>query len=716
MTNLSGQVEITVQGRQSDIDAFCIELIDRAPPLAKPAIQQNRCIQSPELASFDIQQSRAATQIDIQIPPDYFLCNDCHREITDSTQRRYRYPFTNCTQCGPRYSIIQRLPYDRDNTSMQSFRLCPDCEKEFNTPEDRRFHAQPLACPQCGPSLNFTDDVTTLNNNEDSLGACIKALRSGKIIAVKGIGGYHLLCDALNHQAVATLRQRKNRPDKPLAVMFPMPAHDPSGSLLLHTNAGKAAIRQLTGPQRPIVLVRKKTGSALAGNIAPGMQEIGALLPYSPLHQILLDDFRQPVVATSGNISGEPVITDNSQAQHKLAVIADAFLHHNRPIVRPADDSVMRIINDTPTVIRAGRGMTPLPLKLPLKLKQPVIAVGGHMKTTITLAWQDHAVISPHISDLDSKRAMDVFRQVINDLQQLYQVEARTIVCDAHPQYQSHQWALKQSLPVFPVAHHHAHAATISGQHPQISRWLMFCWDGTGLGTDNSLWGGETFYGSPGNWQRLASLRPFNLPGGDRAGRQPWRSAAALRWENGDLSLPDITDADIALMAWQKKINCPQTSAIGRLFDAAACLIMGIDNVSFEGQAAMLLEAAIKQPLDDYIDLEVTADDNGLFRTDWAKLLDIFSDNTFDVNNKACIFHNTLAHNIIKQSLLFKADHDFAAIGLSGGVFQNRYLVEKTCSLAKQHNIRCIFSSQIPVNDGGLSYGQVIEYLYNQAD
>ena len=710
--NLSGQVEILVQGPQSGIDAFSQALIEDAPPLAKPVLENSHPVDSPLLKRFTIEASEAVKHSNIQVPPDFFMCDDCKQELHDPQQRRYRYPFTNCTQCGPRYTIIRQFPYDRPNTSMQDFVLCPDCHDEYSNPLDRRFHAQPLACAKCGPSLSFLSADIQLNNTAEALAACVKALHEGKIIAVKGIGGYHLVCDALNSEAIQILRNRKQRPDKPLAVMFPWMGKSGLDSVLQYTSANEPGVTLLTSPQRPIVLLKKKPG--LPDNIAPGIKEIGAMLPYSPLHEILLSDFAGPLIATSGNISGEPVLTDNTEAEKRLSKIADGFLQHNRPIIRPADDSVIRVINNQPSIIRAGRGMAPMEFKLPGKLEKPVLAVGGHMKTTIALAWQNRIVISPHISDLGTRRSMDVFQQVLHDLQQLYQVNAKHIICDSHPGYQSHQWAKQQPVSLTQVDHHIAHAAIISGQYPQIKNWLMFCWDGVGLGSDKTLWGGETFHGSSEQWQRTASLKPFYLPGGDKAGRQPWRSAAALHWECNDDWQSEITDIELAHTAWNKKINCPQTSAVGRLFDAAAQMILGIDRVSFEGQAAMMLEAAIDKAHNDAISLPLVYDEQRLLRINWQPLIKPLQDKNLSASYRACLFHNSLAHNIIDQAEYFKNSLAFEGIGLSGGVFQNRYLVEKVIALAERKELPIYISTKIPVNDAGLSYGQVIEYLYQQ--
>lgn len=710
VTNQTGRVSIICQGDNDSISQFIDQIISKAPPLSIPTIESAETIESPAIDLFSIAQSEANETADIHIPPDYFTCDECLDEISDASQRRYQYPFTNCTQCGPRYTIIQSLPYDRLNTSMKEFPLCEDCQQEYSNPQDRRFHAQPLACEKCGPALTFKTDSIEITHNSNALTACLNALHEGQIIAVKGIGGYHLLCDASNEAAVQALRQRKHRPDKPLAVIFPMTGDNGLTSLKPHVSLTDLEAEIILSPQRPIVLVKKKPDTNLAPSIAPDLNEIGVFLPYSPLHFLLLQRFQKPLVATSGNISGEPVITDPEQAQRKINHVADAFLHHDRPILRPADDSVIRVIAGKARNMRLGRGIAPLELTLPEKINQPTLAVGGHLKVTVALAWQDRLVISPHISDLDTARGMEIFEQVIQDLQQLYQVNASRIICDSHPGYQSHRWSNRQNLPVHKVWHHHAHAGVVRGEYPDIKNWLMFCWDGVGLGTDNSLWGGETFHGSAGNWTHLAGFQPFHLPGADQAGREPWRSAAALRWQTGDFYLPDIENVSLALQAWQKKINCPQSSAAGRLFDAAANMILHIDKVSHEGQGPMQLEAIADRNIQAHIDMPFI-DDNKLKRVDWSVLLTTLQDQSISASERAAIFHNSMAKSILDQALLFKKQYHFEAIGLSGGVFQNRYLVEKIMKLAANEGLKVHLPANIPANDGGLSYGQIIEFL-----
>ena len=510
--NCVGVVEIFVQGQPQNLDNFLNDIFANKPPLAKPRLESDQQTDPGEFKTFSILQSQSQGDARISVPADLFLCDDCLAELNDPSDRRYHYPFINCTQCGPRYTLIRSLPYDRANTTMADFELCPFCLAEYDDPGNRRFHAEPVACPACGPSLSFINEKTEINDSEGALNNTVETLRQGKVVAVKGIGGYHLMCDASNTEAVKRLRNNKPRADKPLAIMFPAPFDNPfeyaEKSVTLSEN-DKAFLLQAA---RPILLVKKNkqselsksalpelalSGPALSEQIAPALNEVGMMLPYSPLHHLLLNKFAGPLVATSANISGEPVLIDNIDVDKRLAHVADACLHHNRPIERPADDPVYRSIAGKARPIRSGRGFAPLELLLPFELPHPVLAVGAQMKNTITLAWKNRAVISPHIGEMDSARALAVFENTINDLQQLYAVKAKQIICDAHPGYTSRRWAKKQKLPVQSVFHHHAHASAAYYECQRVVKAgepvIVFAWDGVGYGEDATLWGGETF-------------------------------------------------------------------------------------------------------------------------------------------------------------------------------------------------------------------------------
>jgi hydrogenase maturation protein HypF len=507
---------------------------------------------------------------------------------------------------------------------------------------------------------------------------------------------------------VATLRRRKRRPAKPLAVMFPFAGSDGLDVLREYVDLEPDEANGVASPARPIVLAQRLPATGLAEGIAPGLIELGVFLPYSPLHQLLLGEFGAPLVATSGNISGEPVLTDNAEAERRLAGVADSFLQHNRRIVRPADDPVYRRIAGRLRPLRVGRGSAPLELELPWRVRQPTLAAGGHMKGTVALAWGDRAVVSPHIGEMDSPRSLAVFEQVAADLQALYGVRAERIVCDAHPGYTTHRWARSQALPVETVWHHRAHASALVAEAALPGSWLVFAWDGVGLGEDGTLWGGEALLGRPAEWRRVASLRPFRLPGGDRAGREPWRSAAAMLWECGQ-DWPGCPDADgIAYRAWQQDVNCPQTSAAGRLFDAAAALVTGQAQVSFEAEGPMLLEALCttrREPV--YFSL--ARDEAGLWRSDWQPALAMLRDESLGRNERAETFHASMALALLQQARRIRDTHRVDYVGLTGGVFQNRFLTEQVLDMLGHNGFRVVLADVLPCNDAALSFGQAAE-------
>jgi hydrogenase maturation protein HypF len=707
--NLTGEVLVEAQGAPAALDAFAVALVSAAPPLARPQIVSCQLIQLRKLDGFEILLSAVAAQANIHIPPDYFLCDDCRREMLDPHDARYRYPFINCTQCGPRYTLITRMPYDRPNTTMADFSLCPRCRAEYEDPNNRRFHAQPLACPVCGPHLSFAA-AHQRADGEAALDACVAALRHGETVAVKGIGGYHLMCDALNAAAIARLRASKHRPHKPLALMFPWQGADGLQRVRAELQLDAVTQAALCDAARPIVLLPRRADSILPDAIAPGLHEVGVMLPYSPLHHLLLEKFGQPLVATSGNVSGEPVLTDNIEAEARLGKVAQAFLHHNRPIARPADDSVLRVIANKPRLLRAGRGIAPLEFELPFTLTQPLLAVGGHMKNSIALGWNNRMVLSPHIGDLDTPRSLEIFEQTIADLQQLYGVAARAIACDAHPGYASSRWAARQALPLQRVYHHHAHASALAWEGGLDQTWLSFTWDGVGLGEDGTLWGGEALHGKPGAWKRAASFKPFRLPGGERAAREPWRSAAALCWESGLDWQSNARDAVLLKSAWQQGLNAPLTTAAGRLFDAAASLLGLVDTSGYEGQGPMLLEA-VSQGDAEVTDLPLYEDANGLLVADWTPLLHALRRDQIPVAQRAMQFHLSLAHSIVRQAQRIHARAPFDAVGLTGGVFQNKLLSELAMQQLSAAGFDTHLPQQAPCNDGGLALGQLIEVV-----
>ncbi|MEO1768041.1 carbamoyltransferase HypF [Thiobacter aerophilum] len=707
--NLNGQVCIEVQGPPQALDVFTAALLTEAPPLAQPELLASEPTAPRALAGFAILASGVAAP-DVHLPPDQFCCDDCLRELTDPSDRRYRYPFINCTQCGPRYTLIAGLPYDRARTAMAAFALCPACHAEYENPLDRRFHAEPLACPSCGPQLRFVQGSRVVAGNEAALAACVALLRAGGIVAVKGVGGYHLLVAAQDEAAVGRLRQRKRRPTKPFAVMFPWQSDLTILRRHLRLSSEEEAV--LRAPERPILLLARAADCGLADAVAPWLGHVGAFLPYSPLHHLLLGDYGAPVVATSANLSGEPVLTDGKAVAQRLARVADAFLHHDRPILRPADDTVRRFIAGRARPLRLGRGMAPVERVLPTSVVTPTLAVGGHLKNTIALAWDRRVVISPHIGDLDAPRSRDVFGQTIEDLQRLYGVRATRVVCDAHPDYGSSRWARASGLKCVPVLHHHAHASALAGEWPAVGHWLVFTWDGVGLGEDGTLWGGEAFLGRPGHWRRVASLRPFRLPGGEAAAREPWRAAAALCWSQGLNWSPPGVDVAFCRGAWARGINAPETSAAGRLFDAAAALLGLVQHTSYEGEGPMRLEA-FAQGEGAPVALPLKRDAAGVWRADWAPLLAHLLDARVPPARRAADFHASLARLIVEQTRTIACEAAFEAVGLAGGVFQNRLLAEHAAALLDAAGWPVRLCEALPCNDGGLAFGQIIHVAAN---
>jgi hydrogenase maturation protein HypF len=714
--NNVGSVEVFAQGRLDCLDAFARDIIHKAPAFARPQLTHITPAVPAEYTDFSIHESNSNAQADIHLPVDQYTCDDCLAELNNPLDRRYRYPFINCTQCGPRYTLIKSMPYDRCNTSMADFKLCAPCQHEYSSIDDRRFHAEPVACADCGPELEFVSENKITRGNEQCLAECVLALRNGKIIAIKGIGGYHLMCHAQNDIAVAHLRQLKPRPDKPLAVMFPAPYGKPLQYVDNYVELSELESDLLVSAIRPIVLAKKRSDAPLSSLIAPGLNEIGVMLPYSPLHHLLLNDFAAPLVATSANISGEPVLTDKSDVESRLAHVTTYYLHHNRPIVRPADDSVFRTLNHRPRPFRLGRGYAPLELSLPFSLDEPLLATGGQMKNTFALAWEDRIVISPHIGDMDSMRSLEVFESLVHDVCNLYGVQPRRLVCDAHPAYTSSKWARNSDLPVHTVLHHHAHASSVFNTSLQPDHDILaITWDGVGYGADGSLWGGESFVGGPGRWKHFSSMLPFRLPGSDKVGREPWRSAAALVWQCGAHWSPEVSNVELLKHAWKNHVNAPVTTAVGRLFDAAAALTGVCTNASYEGQAPMLLEAICDAQVNESIDLPFK-DDNGLLRTDWSPLLPMLLNDSLSSRKRSAIFHNSMADVIVQIAVQACAEHGIESVALAGGVFQNRVLTDLAIKQLEEYGLSVHLPEKVPLNDGGLCYGQIIEAGYSMAN
>jgi hydrogenase maturation protein HypF len=706
--NDSGAVEVHAEGQPERLRDFGTALLARAPSAAAARLIHVATVPLEPARDFRIAASVASRHAHLAVPLERSPCEACLAELTDPNARRYRYPFINCTECGPRYTILQRLPYDRCNTTLAGFRLCADCASEFDDPSDRRFHAQPLACAVCGPSVSWTDGRTN-EQGKRALACAVKALRRGDIVAMRGIGGYHLLCDAANQEAVLRLRLRKDRPARPFALM--VPACGPDGLDEVHRLAF------LSGPQsmalrdasRPIVLLTARAPASIAAAISPGLCEIGVMLPYSPLHHLIAEEFGAALVATSGNSGGEPVLTEVDEAQQRLGHIADGFLHHDRPIARAADDPVLKLVAGVVRPLRLGRGTAPLEISVSSPFAVPTLAVGAHSKGTIALGWGDRAIVSPHIGDYGTPRGRALLARTVDELQSLYGIRAERVVHDAHPAIASTRWAAACGLPAIPVWHHHAHASAVAGEFASVAPTLCFTWDGVGLGPDRSLWGGEALWGAPGCWQRVASMRPFRQPGGERAAREPWRSALALCWETGTTwNEGERRDGALLRRAADLGFNAPTTTSVGRLFDAAAALLGVCSVTSYEGEAAMRLEAlctTLQAPV--ALPLELHA--GGLWRTDWSPLVDMLMDDHQPVGVRAGRFHASLAQALCDQAVAVRTDRGVDRVGLTGGVFQNHHLTECATSLLAEHGFDVHVPAQLPLNDAAISFGQLIE-------
>jgi hydrogenase maturation protein HypF len=708
--NNAGDVEIHAEGPADRLAAFADVLLLRQPPTANAHLLGRWPAELEWHTAFSILSSALGTDRHVTVPLDLASCEDCIAELNDPRARRHRYPFINCTQCGPRYTIIRDLPYDRSNTTLDCFRLCEHCEAEYSAPEDRRFHAQPLACPRCGPTIAWSESGCAPLREAGALEAAVAALRSGRIIALRGIGGYHLLCDASSESAVARLRLGKGRPTKPLALLVPWAGADglDVARKCVVINADEA--NALRSASRPIVILRKAATSNFCAPVAPGLLEIGVMLPYSPLHHMLAADFGAPLVATSGNARGEPVLTDPDEARQRLQHIAEGFLHHNRPIARPAEDPVVRFLEGVARPLRMGRGTAPVEMKLRTDVQVPTLAVGAYQKGTVALAWGKRAIVSPHLGDQSTARGRAIFTQMVNDLQRLHGIAAQRVVHDAHPDFPATRWALNCGLPTTAVWHHHAHASAAAGEFSSETPLLCFTWDGIGLGPDKTFWGGEALLGMPGAWRRAASFRPFRLPGGERTARESWRAALSLCWASGT-SWPEGEQRGgdgLLREAFDQGLNSPVSTSVGRLFDAAAALTEVCTVSSYEAEAAMRLEALCEDSAPP-VSLPLTRDAQGIWRSDWAPLLVHLLDRRQTCSFRAAQFHSSLAHALLDQALIIRGDTRANRVGLAGGVFQNRVLTQHVHALLTGHGFEVLIPSILPLNDAAISFGQLVE-------
>lgn len=764
-------VQIEVEGTRPVLEEFLLRLVKDKPAHSSIQSLESSWLDAVGYRDFDIRTSDTAGEKSAVVLPDIATCPDCLRDMLDPLNRRYRYPFTNCTHCGPRFSIIGALPYDRANTSMKHFTMCPTCRREYGDPRNRRFHAQPNACPVCGPRLelwNARGEV--IFGADDALRAAVHHLRRGKIVAVKGIGGFHLMVDARNEDAVCQLRQRKHREAKPLAVMFPT-----ISAVKLHCEVSALEERLLLSPEAPIVLLKRLVGreccseadelsaalmgdcDCIAPSVAPGNPNLGVLLPSNPIQHLLLLDLDFPVVATSGNLSDEPICTDEREALERLRGIADFFLVHNRPIVRHEDDSIVRVMAGREMILRRARGYAPLPIQMrnddarlvgnDSSLRAPnsaiVLAVGAHLKNSVALAVGENVFVSQHIGDLETEAASHAFHQVVQDLPSLYAANPEIVAADLHPDYLSTKFAAEMTdkqgssssgdsnatpqTQKVGIQHHIAHVFSCMAENEVAAPVLGVAWDGTGYGTDGTIWGGEFFRVTDQAVDRLAHFRQFPLPGGDKAVKEPRRVALGLLYElYGEaafemghlpplLATPTVEMITLRGML-QRRFNSPFTSSAGRLFDAVASLIDLRQQMQFEGQAAMELEHAIGNIQTDATysfrlappaeARPVKPEAKTAWVLDWSPMIGaILCDvrNGFAQGLISAKFHNTLAEVIVAMAK--KAGEK--RVVLSGGCFQNRYLLERAIKRLQAENFQPYWHQRVPTNDGGIALGQV---------
>lgn len=709
VVNTPEGVTLEVEGPQAAIDGLVAALRAPPPPAATVTLTRAALAATGE-AGFSIRDSALTGSRNAAVLPDLATCEECLAEVLDPTDRRYRYPFTNCTHCGPRYSIITDLPYDRARTTMRRFVMCPQCKAEYENPADRRFHAEPNACPVCGPQLALWDgEGKELAVCDDALKAAAAALAGDKIVAVKGLGGFHLMADALNEDSVRRLRQRKHREEKPFAVMFASLA-----ALSEAADPTDVEIATLTSRERPIVLIRKRSG-VLADSVAPGNPLVGAMLPYTPLHHLLLAELGFPVVATSGNRSDEPICIDEHEALARLAGIAELFLVHDRPIERPVDDSVVRVIAGRPTTFRRARGLAPAVAAR--GVPPGILAVGGHLKTTVALSTEAGVVLGQHLGDLDTAEARDAYDRAVNDIQRLHDAAPRLIARDLHPDYHSTHVADGLAAPKFAIQHHVAHVAACMAEHGLEPPVLGVSWDGTGYGTDGTVWGGEFLLITKDGWKRVAHLRPFRLPGSEAAVREPRRSAIGLlhaafgadAFAMTDLApVAAFTPAERRALATMldRGLNAPVTTSAGRLFDAVAALLGLRQKTSHEGQAAMELEWAATDvdsgPSVYRLDIK---DENGVLVLDWQPMVEsLIADIRAGIAPQyaAAQFHDALALAIADIATRIGE----TTVVLSGGCFQNGRLTERVLTALNAAGLVPVRHERVPPNDGGLALGQ----------
>lgn len=704
-------VLVEAEGSPVAIEAFVERLSSDAPPLAEVRAVQAEPVDVVGASGFEIVASERGGAATAPVTPDSATCADCLAELADPDDRRHRYPFLNCTNCGPRFTIVQGIPYDRPLTTMAGFQMCDACREEYEDPLDRRFHAQPNACPICGPQVRLVErNGEPVEGLEDPLRAAAQDLLDAKILAVKGLGGYHLACRADSEEAVAALRGRKHREDRPFALLV---ADLDAARRLVELDASEEAL--LTSRTRPIVLARRRSDAGVAASIAPGAPDLGLMLPYTPLHQLLATDTGVPLVFTSGNLSDEPIAFDDDDARERLRRIADRFLVHDRPIATRTDDSVVRVVRDRPLMLRRSRGYVPASVDLPIAAPQHLLGVGAEQKNAFCVAKGDRAWPSHHIGDLKNYETLQSLEKGIAHFETLFEVTPEVVVHDLHPDYLSTRYALgREDVKLLSVQHHHAHLAATLAEHGETGPAVGAIFDGTGYGHDGTVWGGEILVGSLDKVVRSGRLRPIRLPGGERAIAEPWRMACAWLTDM-QVALPPAF-ADIAQQRWNmvarmslQGTGSPFTSSMGRLFDAVSAICGVRLEATYEGQAAVEFEAIADRAAADPYPLEfehrgqtVALDPRPMIR---AVLHDISAG--VPVATISARFHAGLARATADVLVIIAEREDLRLAVLSGGVFQNRLLLELTLDALQEAGLRVLVPQTLPPNDGQIAFGQV---------
>jgi hydrogenase maturation protein HypF len=733
VTNTSHGVVIVAGAEDNRLQPFLQAIEKEAPPLARITSLETRPLPlstESEETKFEILPSTAGSSANTAIPPDIALCSDCLSEMLDPDDRRHHYPFINCTNCGPRFTIVETIPYDRPQTSMKVFPMCSACTEEYHDPGNRRFHAQPNACPDCGPNISLHNREGTLIGCRSPLAKAASCLKKGQVLAIRGMGGFHLAVNGCSSHAVDLLRTRKGRPDKPLAIMV---TGLEVAKKYCHLTPGSEEL--LTSPQHPIVLLPRKKKTALADNLAPGIDEIGVMLPYTPLHHLLFtqDDCPEVLVMTSGNISGTPICTTNEDALVRLGPLADLFLLHNREIVTRVDDSVVKIMADQPVILRRARGFAPAPLQIPWELPN-ILACGPGLKNTFSLGRGQTILPSQHIGDLDNLESYDFYQESIEHLKKVFQFDFEAVACDLHPDYLSSRYAVQCSLPLYKVQHHHAHAVAVMAEHGLEEPVLAVILDGTGLGDDGTTWGGEILRTELTSYTRLGHLSQLHLPGGDAAAAEPWRmgmsslfhsfGADALSMDRLPETLRELDKEkiDVITAMLTGDFNSPLTSSCGRLFDAIASLLGVRQQISYEGQAAMELETLAKKartrtwtenilPNSHTKILTALAENNGKWEICSAEFVKMVIDKMRRGEAKPSIaldFHVMLISTITRLIENVALQTGIRKVVLSGGCMQNSLLFEGLFHTLQNIQCKVYTGNSLPVNDGAISFGQTI--------